>query len=972
MSRHPSPNAGTSDLPLMAPGLAHFANFADAKADLAARPVMTSKAGMAFQWRGGVERELSPPDAAEALGTDAHILAGLPRLAQNLRLDPGPALDLLELFAFVHPARFCLPDAEHLSALVLGSASDPSSLGPSLIATATSLLEALRSRPERIKAHAAATAQMMERAGWLWGPYVLAALEDVRPAASSPISRLPDWEDETPPPPPRDVTLDRDEVETHLGTMTARLATTQNRVVEERPGQRAFTRTAARIFRPREVEDAPHVELAEAGTGIGKTLGYLAPAERWARASGGTVWIATFTKALQRQIDRELQQVYPDDAEKARKVVIRKGRENYLCLLNLEEGLTYARSGAAALGDAVFIGLVERWVAATRDGDMVGGDFPSWLGAYFGAGRLARLTDRRGECIYSACAHYRKCFIEKSTRAAVRADIVVANHALVMVHASRGAERGTPPTRLIFDEAHHLFDAADAAFSAHLSGREGSELKRWLIGGGRAKGRLTKGLSGRLADLIANDDKALEHLAQLTDCATVLPSEGWLARARDGLGHGAMERFLGALRAHILARAAIDARQQSDRHSIEADITSPEATLIEAATALQDELRPFAKQFLKLAARLHTLIEEESDTLDTPSRNRLDQIAKSLVRRHDAGPGVWLAMLNALLIGPQVIPPQTKMVDPEDAPPPKWVDWASLERFQGREIDVGLHRHALDPTEAFAAQVLRPVHGALLTSATLRDQHAPAPDLESDDQSIEKGGAIDDESWRSADVRTGAAHLMLPPGRSMFASPFAYAEDTEVLIVDDVSRRSLDQIAAAYRVLIEAAGGATLGLFTAIERLRAVYSRLVSPMAEAGLPLYAQHIDPMDTGTLIDLFRAEKAATLLGTDAVRDGIDVPGDSLKLIVFDRVPWPRPSLLHRARRQAFGGRDYDDMLVRLRLKQAYGRLVRRAGDRGMFVILDPALPTRLTTAFPEGVAVTRLGLADAVARVEARLP
>ncbi|MDD9877571.1 MAG: ATP-dependent DNA helicase, partial [Magnetovibrio sp.] len=91
--------------------------------------------------------------------------------------------------------------------------------------------------------------------------------------------------------------------------------------------------------------------------------------------------------------------------------------------------------------------------------------------------------------------------------------------------------------------------------------------------------------------------------------------------------------------------------------------------------------------------------------------------------------------------------------------------------------------------------------------------------------------------------------------------------------------------------------------------------------------------------------RAEEDTCLLGTDAVRDGVDVPGRSLRLIVFDRVPWPRPTILHRARKQAFGGRAYDEMLTRLKLKQAYGRLLRRQGDRGVFVMLDRGLPSRL---------------------------
>ena len=125
----------------------------------------------------------------------------------------------------------------------------------------------------------------------------------------------------------------------------------------------------------------------------------------------------------------------------------------------------------------------------------------------------------------------------------------------------------------------------------------------------------------------------------------------------------------------------------------------------------------------------------------------------------------------------------------------------------------------------------------------------------------------------------------------------------------------------------------------------------------------------MNLPTLIDIFRLERDACLLGTDAVRDGVDVPGDSLRMIVFDRVPWPRPTILHKARRSAFGSRKYDEMLTRLKLKQAFGRLVRRADDRGVFVMLDSMMPSRLGGAFPDGVEIERVGLADAIAETRA---
>ncbi|MFN5615058.1 MAG: helicase C-terminal domain-containing protein [Brevundimonas sp.] len=164
-------------------------------------------------------------------------------------------------------------------------------------------------------------------------------------------------------------------------------------------------------------------------------------------------------------------------------------------------------------------------------------------------------------------------------------------------------------------------------------------------------------------------------------------------------------------------------------------------------------------------------------------------------------------------------------------------------------------------------------------------------------------------------------------------------------------------------------GGGALGLFTAIRRLKAVYERLGPELAKAGIPLYAQHVDPLEVGALVDVFRAERDSCLLGTDAVRDGVDVPGRSLRLLAFDRAPWPRPDLLHRARRQRFGGegaagRAWDDALARGRIAQAFGRLIRRADDRGVFVMLDAATPTRLFAALPPGAEVRRMGLADAV--------
>ncbi len=699
---------------------------------------------------------------------------------------------------------------------------------------------------------------------------------------------------------------------------------------ETRPQQADYASAASAAFRPRDRVGEPNFVLAEAGTGVGKTLGYIAPAGLWAEKNGGTVWISTYTRNLQHQIDGELDRLYPDPVVKALKAVVRKGRENYLCLLNLEDA---ARAVLMRPQDTVALGLMARWAQASRDGDMTGGDFPGWLPDLIGRGRSIGLADRRGECVYSACTHYHKCFIERSIRRARRAEIVIANHALVMIQAALGGtldEAGTAatPTRYVFDEGHHVFDAADSAFSGLLSGQETADLRHWLLGaaGGRPGSR-ARGLKRRIEDLVAGDETAEEALAQALRAAHALPAEAWHQRLVDNAPDGAAEAFLALVRQQVYARA----QHSGGPYGMETDINPPVPGLLEAAAELDRALAKLQKPLNQLVQRLTKRLNEDADDLETPTRLRIEAMVRGLRRRSEVEVAGWRSMLQSL--GKET--------------PAEYVDWFAVERIEGRDLDVGMHRHWIDPTIPFAGAVAVPAHGMLITSATLMDGSG---DIEAD--------------WNAAEARTGAKHLPNAAVRAHVTSPFDYPKQTRVFIVTDVRKDDLDQVAAAYRVLFLAAGGGGLGLFTAITRLRQVYKRIAGDLDEAGIPLLAQHVDAIDTSTLVDIFRAEEDACLLGTDAVRDGVDVPGRSLRLIVFDRVPWPRPDILHKARKAHFGAKAYDDMITRLRLKQAFGRLVRRADDHGVFVLLDPMMPTRLLGAFPDGVEIQRVGLAEAV--------
>ncbi len=154
-----------------------------------------------------------------------------------------------------------------------------------------------------------------------------------------------------------------------------------------------------------------------------------------------------------------------------------------------------------------------------------------------------------------------------------------------MINAARGmTDQGS--SRFIFDEGHHVFDAADSAFSAHLTGLEGAELRRWLRGSeGRRRSR-SRGLKNRTVDLLGNDKEGEKALDAIIEGATILPSEGWQLRVADGVPRGAAETLLAALQRMVYARVD-NAESPFD---LEISVEEPTAELLSAAARLCEEL----------------------------------------------------------------------------------------------------------------------------------------------------------------------------------------------------------------------------------------------------------------------------------------------------------------------------------------------------------------------------------------------
>ncbi len=883
---------------------------------------------------GGDTGAVSKGDAIMAAADTPVLLLNAPLVANRLGYPDLSGLDLLELFAFVHPASFCVPTPRGLAQALELDEPDGDAEVPAFLQTAAAKLIANCEEPDWFERDGSwAVLQSLEKLRWQWAGVLKPHIARPQKAEKWLFAKLPEWEEVAERAPPRQVELAQDAVLSQLDHLTGEGS-------EKRPGQRDYASDAARIFSPRDKRELPHLALAQAGTGIGKTLGYLAPASLWSAASGGTVWVSTFTKNLQRQLRSESKRAWPSKRKDGTPpVVVRKGRENYLCLLNLEDALQGGFSGRPA----ILAQLVGRWAAFTQDGDMIGGDLPGWLGTLFRKRGISALTDQRGECVYAGCPHYRKCFIERASRNSAQADLVIANHALVMVNAARGRDHALQPTRIIFDEGHHVFEAADSTFAAVLSGQEAIELRRWILGPERKNRGRRRGLSARLADVASYDDEGGIAIEDAVEAAQALPADGWLGRLNEGEPSGPIEALLSQVRAATYARdesGGVDAG-----YGIETEASGLPGELIEAAGVAGEALAAIRTPLIKLGTRLEAIMADPPDWLDGQGRQRIEGARFSLSWRVDLL-SAWAALLD-------------RLGGPAD---PEFVDWLSVERGDAREFDVGIHRRWLDPMKPFAKTVLEPAHGVMLTSATLTDR-----------VSSEAG---ESEQWASAIARSGADHIESEPLKSAAQSPFDYENRAEVLIVTDIKKGDLPALAGAYAKLIEVSDGGVLGLFTAIRRMRAVHGRIADRLARAGLPLYAQHVDPIDTGTLVDIFRDDPRASLLGTDALRDGVDVPGRSLRCVVLEQVPWPRPDILHKARRLAASANGsaskYDDRIIRARLAQAFGRLIRGKDDAGHFVVLSAAFPSRLLSAFPEGTPVIRLTLDKALARIAEGAP
>ncbi|NED81552.1 ATP-dependent DNA helicase [Streptomyces sp. SID11233] len=289
----------------------------------------------------------------------------------------------------------------------------------------------------------------------------------------------------------------------------------------ERPGQAAMADAVAEA-----VDDQSHL-LVQAGTGTGKSLGYLVPA----LAHGERVVVATATLALQRQlVERDLPRTV--DAlhpllRRRPQFAMLKGRSNYLCLHRLHEGVPQdeeeglfdqfeAAAPSSKLGQDLL--RMRDWSDETETGDRddltPGVSDRAW----------AQISVSSRECLGATkCAYGAECFAEQARERAKLADVVVTNHALLAIDAIEGAPVLPQHEVLIVDEAHELV--------SRVTGVATGELTPGQVG--RAVRRAAKLVNEKAADALQSASEGFERVMELA-----LP--GRLEEVPEDLGYALM------------------------------------------------------------------------------------------------------------------------------------------------------------------------------------------------------------------------------------------------------------------------------------------------------------------------------------------------------------------------------------------------------------------------------------------------
>ena len=659
---------------------------------------------------------------------------------------------------------------------------------------------------------------------------------------------------------------------------------------ESRPEQKGMLKDIIQAF------NQDKIALIEAGTGCGKSMAYLIPALTYARDLGEQVVISTHTINLQEQLLEKDIPLISKALEISLKVVLVKGMHNYLCLRKFHE--TFQTRLVLSEDDIKCLDSIHDQLNHFKEGSK------SELKVLPSYSTWEEINAESDTCTGPKCPYYNDCYFTKARQQIENAQILVVNHHLLFADLAMKSDKNVtssllpPYSRLIIDEAHHIEEVATEYFAKKVN-------RLFLL---KTIGRLLNenagGKIGQLKEKVSRhfghnphpDSKSLLSRLELD----IPGKKKTLLEALTGMYQSVLELLENG---QFQEETKLRLQEHHQNHPLFKDGIHPKAL------SFADELKRVEQMILSLNKDIEALKDEKLNEQTGQLRHDMKALAGRLSDAADT-----LKHMMTLQI------PENRV---------RWIDHSQ----KGMRANTTLTDASLDLSELFTQNLFSRFKTIVLSSATLTAN----------------------QKFDYLEERFGLKSEEMSPRvqKSLYPSPFNYASQAALGLPDDMpdpTDPNYNNAASdAILKLLEASKGGAFVLFTSYRSLQATYQQLKDPLEKRGLrPLKQGEMSRKD---LIKAFKETRYGVLFGTDSFWEGVDVAGEALRLVIIQKLPFKVPSepliqarleKLKEEGKEPF--RSYSLPQAILKLKQGFGRLIRKKSDHGAIVILDPRIKTK----------------------------